>query len=246
VQCRRGPGDVEWVHHERVRAELVRCAGLAGQDEHAAVVGQDRALLGDQVHAIPDRVDQQHVGEPVARQRARVVVVGAEQDRGPVRRAELVVDRRGEPLHAGRVLAVLGQVVPGRVGQREHHDLAAPLWMGQQQLAVGGKPPDDVLGQLGPVDPDDQLAVPDLLAHGGHPCLHVRLRAAACQLRRVDAERVHADARGVALVVHDLPAPVRLGTQHGLAAVDEGVRPPLAQEARVVGAEYALEYLGGD
>ena len=67
-------------------AELVGRAGLAGQHQRAATVGQDRAFLGDQVHAVPDRVDQQHVGQPVRGQRPGEVVVHLEHQRLPVRR----------------------------------------------------------------------------------------------------------------------------------------------------------------
>ncbi len=112
VQCPHRGANVERVDQQRVPAELVGRASLAGQYKRAAAVGNDRALLRNQVHAIAHRVDEQHVGEPVAGQRTRIVVVGAEQDRPPLRGAELVLDRSGESLHAGRVLPVFGQIVP--------------------------------------------------------------------------------------------------------------------------------------
>ncbi len=63
------------------------------------------------------------------------------------------------------------------------------------------------------------------------------------QLRGVDPERVHADPGHVPVVADHLPVPVDLRPQHLLAAVHERVGPPLAQEARVVGAEDAVEHL---
>ena len=71
VQRPRGLGHVEGVDEQRVRAELSGRACLPGQDQRAAAVGQERAFLGDQVHAVPDRVDQQHVAQPVGGERAR-------------------------------------------------------------------------------------------------------------------------------------------------------------------------------
>src|SRR5215467_2285388 len=107
VQCRGRAADVERVHKQRVLAKFVGRAGLARQDERTAPVGQDRALFGDQVHAIPDGIDEQHVREPVAGQGSGVVIAAAQQDGRPVRRGELVLDPPGLPLHARRVLAVL-------------------------------------------------------------------------------------------------------------------------------------------
>src|SRR5262249_9043502 len=116
---------------------------------------KQRAFLGDEVHAVPDRVDEQHVGQLVGGQRAGVVVVDLQDQGVPVLGAELVGDLAGQPLHAGGVLAVPGQVVPGGIGKGEVGQLPAPLRIGDQQLPVRGQPAHDVLGQLGPVDPDD-------------------------------------------------------------------------------------------
>src|SRR5258707_14431306 len=142
VQGRRGLGHVVGVDHEGRRGELGGRAGLPGQHQRAAAVGQDRALLGDQVHAVADRVDQQHVGQPVGGERARVVVVDVEDQRVPVLGAELRGDLAGHPLHGGGVLAVLGQVVPGGVGEGHVHDPPAPFRVRDQQLAVAGQAAD--------------------------------------------------------------------------------------------------------
>ena len=121
------PRHVERVDQQRVVAELVGRAGLARQHDRAAVLRQDRHLLGDEVHAVADRVDQQHVGDPVQRERARVVVGDVEHDRAPVVGAELVVDLGRHALHGRGVLAVLRQVVAARVGEGQVGHLAAPL-----------------------------------------------------------------------------------------------------------------------
>ena len=65
-----------------------------GEHERAAVLAQDRPFLGYEVHAVPYRVDQEHVCKPARRQRARVVVPHVKDKGFPVRRPELGVDVR--------------------------------------------------------------------------------------------------------------------------------------------------------
>jgi hypothetical protein len=136
--------------------------------------------------------------------------------------------------------------MPGRIGEGNVHDPSSPLRMREQQLAIGGEPPDDVLGELGPVDPDDELPVADGVAQRPHPGLHIRLGGAAAQLGGVDAQRMHADAGDVARIADLLPSPVHLGAEEALAAVQEGIRPALAQESRVVGAQDPGQHLAAD
>ena len=62
----------------------------------------------------------------------------------------------------------------------------------------------------------------------------------------VHAKRMDADAGDVAPVADLLPGPVDLGAEEGLAAVEEGIGPALAQEAGVVGAEDAGQHLAAD
>src|SRR5690242_13235364 len=56
-------GDVERVDEQGIGGQRGGGARLAREHQRAAALGEHRALLGDQVHAVPDRVDQQHVGE---------------------------------------------------------------------------------------------------------------------------------------------------------------------------------------
>jgi len=243
VQGLRRGGDVVRIHKQSALRQFGSRAGLAGQHHRAGAIRQQRGFLGDQVHAVPDRVDQQHVGQPVRGERARIVVVDLQYQWIPVLGAELVHDLPRYPLHAGGVLAVLGQVVPGRVGERHVGDLAPPLWPGDQQFAVGGKATDDVLGQLGAVDPYDQLAIARYLVKRGDVCLHVLGRGAVAKLRRVHPERVDAHRGGVPGVPYGPRGPVHLGAEHGLAAVQERAGPALRVKPGMVGAEYALENL---
>ncbi len=113
--------------------------------------------------------------------------------------------------------------MPRRVGQGQVHHAAAPLRPGAQQLAERQHPPDDVLAELGPVDPQHELAVADQLAQRGHPGLDVGLRRPRVQRGGVDPERVDVDARCPPLVLHAAGHPT--GAQHRLAAADEGIRP---------------------
>src|SRR6185437_2870106 len=68
-------GDVVRIDQQRVRGQRGGRAGLTGQDQRAAALGEHRALLRDQVHPVPDRVHQQHVGQGAGGQRPRVVVL---------------------------------------------------------------------------------------------------------------------------------------------------------------------------
>ncbi len=102
VQRLGGGVDVVRVDGQRVLAQLRVGARLPRKHQRAALVGDHRDLLGDQVHAVPDRVDEGHVRQPVGGERAREVVLDVQHDRLPARRAELVVDLLGDPAHLGR------------------------------------------------------------------------------------------------------------------------------------------------
>ena len=157
VQGRGGLADVEGVDQQRVAVQGRGGARLPGQHQRAAAFGQHRAFLCHQVHAVPDRIDQQHIGHRAGGQRPGVVVLHLEDQRIPVRRAELRGDLRRDlpdPLGVG---AVLGHRRPGRVGEGQVDHPAVPLGPGGEQFPVGVQAAHDVLGQLGPVDPDDQL-----------------------------------------------------------------------------------------
>src|SRR5690606_4128075 len=93
VQGLGGGGDVVGVDGDRVLAHLLVGARLTGQHQGGTLVGEDRDLLGDQVHPVADRVDQTHVREPVGGQRAGEVVLDVQHHRAPALRAVLLVDR---------------------------------------------------------------------------------------------------------------------------------------------------------
>ena len=105
--------------------------------------------------------------------------------------------------------------MPGRISEGHVHDSATPLRASPEQLAVGLQPPHDVLGQLCPVDPDDQLAAGRRIHQRRPPGQHVPLAGAITQLASVHAERVDADAGDVTEIADagcGLSRPLRRGT----------------------------------
>ena len=170
----------------------------ASRDSTSAqpVVGDDRDLLGDQVHAVPDRVDQRHVRQPVRGQRAGEVVLHMEDDRRaspPCRTRSLI--SVGHPLHLGRVVPVDREVLPGGVGEGDVHHALAPLGLVVEQLPVREQAAHDVLGQLGAVHPHDRLRGPSPTSSrsAAMPLVDVRPVRARPQEVRVRAQPVHAD-----------------------------------------------------
>ncbi len=224
------------VDGDRVVAHLLVRPGLAGEHQRAAVLGEHRHLLGDQVHAVADGVDQRHVGQPVRGQRAGEVVLEVEHHRRPVRRAVLRVDLLGDPRHLRGVVPVDGEVLPRGVGEGHVHDPVAPLGVVVEQLPEGVQAADDVLGELGAVHPHDRLprvpvgVLADLGAQLRHALVDVGLMGPLAQEVGVGAEAVHADP-GVAEAADD-----------GVAAGGEGVGPALGEEAQAVGAQHAAQH----
>ena len=240
VQRVGGARDVVRVDHDRVLAELVVRARLAREHERAAVARRHRHLLGDQVHAVADRVDEQHVGEPVRGERPGEVVVHVRGERVPVRRCRTRRRSLGDPLDrrpctrgtpAGR--AGSGRRTPdGRPGP--------PLRVTAQELAVG------LAGRAtmffdSSVRSTRTIACrsPSLRRSAPSRDLDVGLRGALAQRsrrrRRARARRAGSCARPTSPRCR----PVDLGAEHLRAAVGERARPARRVEARVVGAEHA-------
>ena len=80
------------------------------QDRDAVALVDERALLGDEVHAVEHRVDHQHVVVLVGGDRLLEVVAQLEVDRHPVGRAVAVVDDGDQRLDPLEVLGVLRHV----------------------------------------------------------------------------------------------------------------------------------------
>ena len=115
-------------------------------------------------------------------------------------------------------------------------DPLPPLRVCGQQLAEREEPADDVLGQLGPVDPHEHLAVAELVAQRGEPDLDVTLGGPRLQAGHVDPEGVDVDPDDPTVVLDGQRAVLGAGRDSGAedvgAAAGEGLRPPTRVEAR--------------
>ena len=121
-----------------------------------------------------------------------------------------------------------------------------PFRPGREELAVRGQAAHDVLGQLGPVHPDDQLPPAGHLVDRGDVRLYVVGRCAGAQRGGVHPERVHAHLGDVP-PVDDSPdrvrraGPAHVGAQDRLAAIEERGGPALGVKAQVIRAEHAIK-----
>lgn len=106
-----------------------------------------------------------------------------------------------------------------------------PLGAGAEQVPVGLEAADDVLAQLGAVDPDDGAAVTDGPAEGGEAFVDVGAVGAFAQEVGVGAEGVDAEARGAAVEGDGERVVVDGRVQEVLAAGGEGAGPAFGQEA---------------
>ena len=76
VQRVGGLLDVVGVHLDDCRSELVERTGAAREADDDVARAEQRTLLGDEVEAVAERVDQQHVGAAQSGDRPREVVAG--------------------------------------------------------------------------------------------------------------------------------------------------------------------------
>ena len=97
------------------------------QNRHAGALVHHRPLLGDEVHAVEHRVDDQHVVVLVGGDRLLEVVAQLQLDRHPVRRPVAVVDHGHDRLDPLQVLRVLGHVGPRRHQLGDERDPLAEL-----------------------------------------------------------------------------------------------------------------------
>ena len=138
------------------RGSSVR-AGVLRQDRHAVALVDDRALLGDQVHTVEHRVDEQHVVLAVGRHRLVEVVAELQLHGHPVGRPVAVVDDRHERLDALQVLGVLGHVGTRRHQLRDERDALAKLRVLIEEQVKRREAAQHVLRQVGAVDAQDQV-----------------------------------------------------------------------------------------
>src|SRR4028118_782078 len=150
--------EVVGVDGQGVLAELLVGAGVLGEHEDAVPLVDDGGLLGDEVHAVADGVDEQDVVVLVRGDGAGEVVHHKELYRGPAVRAVLLVALPRRQAAGLQVRRVLGNVAAGglELGQEGHvlPHLRVPL----EHPAVGLEAADYVLGEVGPVHPQEELA----------------------------------------------------------------------------------------
>ena len=143
---------------DRAYSPSSSCAPVfSRQDRDAGALVDHRPLLGDEVHAVEHRVDDQHVVVLVGGDRLLQVVAQLQLDRHPVRRAVAVVDHRHDRLDPLQVLRVLGDVGSGRHQLGDERDPLAELGVLLEEHIERGESAQDVLRQVRPVDPQDQM-----------------------------------------------------------------------------------------
>src|SRR4051794_10198344 len=105
------PLDVEGVDGQRPIAELGVGACVFRKDNDSVVLIHERRFLRDEIHAVEDCVDEQHVELLVRSDGAREVVGDLEVDRLPSVLLEAVVDATRLALDRSEVFRVLGNVL---------------------------------------------------------------------------------------------------------------------------------------
>src|SRR5581483_11529337 len=232
VERVRLAGDVGRVDAERPRGELLVDAGVPGEDEDAVPLVEEESLLRDEIQAVEDRVDEQHVELLVAGEGAREVVRDVELDGCPVVAAEALVHRGRRTLDGGCVLRVLGDVLARGGEHRDEADLAVQLGMPLEEQPERLEAAHDVLRGVAPVDAEDELLGP-AGDERGLPLEHRRVVPQALELVRVDADRTGDDARGA------------MRGDEAVGALEERAAPALGVEADdVVGEQPRVDRRG--
>jgi hypothetical protein len=170
----------------------------------------DVELLGDEVHAVGQGVDHEHVADGVGGHGHGHVVGQAQVDRLVALAAVGGVDPGHGGADLGQVVGVLGHALAARLEHGQEAHLAGQLGVVLQHGRERLEPADDVLGHVGAVDPQDQLAVlvPEGLGQGGGVLGHLGRVGQLADGGDVDRDRVVA---GRHLPVADLHG-------HGLQA----------------------------
>ena len=224
----------------RERLDVVRIDGECGfhlrcgtrqfaEHENAIVVhARGRVFLGDQIHPVPQRCDDHHVGGAVQRDKllgrhGAVHIVDRQGVHGAVR----PVDASDQTLDLAAEFAVRIDVTARRDG---HLDVAHPVSQGRvtfQHLAHGLEPSGNALCVIQTIDAKDDApaagVASDFLDAGLHPRTGCKCTERAC----VYAHRKHAD---VCIAITDAH-PIDLGfnsldveqRRHEMSQIRKGV-----------------------
>ena len=140
--------------------ELLVRARVLRENRDAVALVDDRPLLRDEVHAVEHGVHEQHVVVLVGGHRLLEVVAELQLDRHPVGRPVAMVDDRDECLDALEVLRVLRHVrARGHELRDERHPLANLRVLFEEEVERG-EAAQDVLGEVGTIDAQDQEVAP--------------------------------------------------------------------------------------
>ncbi len=237
--------DVERVDRQRVLPELLVGAGVLREDRHPLALVDERALLGDEVHAVEHRVDQQHVVVAVRRHGLLQVVAQLQLDRHPVRRAVAVVDDRHQRLDALQVLRVLGHVRAGGHQLRHERHALGELGVLLEEQVERREAAQHVLREVRPVHPQDQ-EVPPARQQLALELLHALALREASGGAVVDRQRVRAHPHLALAVAHRAALVVHLELHQVLAALQEVAPVGARVEADDVVRQQAREDLLAD
>ncbi len=176
--------------------ELRRGAGKAGKHEDAGIFGilSGDILLGDKVHAVAQRCHQADMrrSEKPRQRGARIGAVDI-ADRRPRRLAVPPVDLTDDRTHRaidGGIFRHLGSAFRGDL--KEGH-LAQPLRLGVEKVAEGLDAIGDALRVIETIDPENETAVPETVAHPCHqPRVHCNPGGPRI-IRSIDGDRKSAN-----------------------------------------------------
>ncbi len=228
---------------DRVLPQLLVGSGVLRQGQHATAPVDHRDLLGHEVHAVRQRVDQDHVADRVGGHREREVLRHPQVDGLPAVLGVPGVDLRHHRADQRDVVGVLGHVGAAGLKQGEEADLADELRMLVEQCAEGQEAPHDVLARVGAVHPQNQLPLPvqeGVPQHGDVPgdVLGAQRRLQGGGVHR---DRVVAGPHDPVVDEHQQIVQVDVQAEQVLGAQDEvaGVAPGV--EADDVAAEQAAQ-----
>src|ERR1019366_5692512 len=110
-----------------------------------------------------DRIDQEHVEDAIARNRALHVVLDLDADRSPPTATVFAIDPRRDAEHVPEVGAVIVDVLPARLQEGPEQDVTVQLRRGPEQSFVREESPHDVLAEITGVDGEEGVLRPPLL-----------------------------------------------------------------------------------
>ncbi len=212
-------------------AQLLGRAGRLAEHQHASSIRAGcQVLLGHQIHAVPQRRDQGHVGQQIKGDQAFKGQLAVEiPDRRPARLTEATVNPTDQLVHLALKLLVFGHGLTRGHADRDQANFALPLRAFFQEAGEGLQPLQDALGEIQAVDRQHDFAIAALLVQLGQAFLNFGQFVGAG--KTVD---VHAQWEGIDFdrpLADDHPAEIMFEAQDPqqraveMAGVAEAVEP---------------------